>query len=48
MKRYKRAFIIVLDSLGIGYMEDAAKYNDEGANTFIHIADSVGGLNIPN
>lgn len=48
MKKYKRAFIIVLDSLGIGYMDDAAKFNDEGANTFIHIADSVGGLNIPN
>ena len=48
MKKYKRAFIIVLDSLGIGYMEDAKKYNDEGANTFIHIADAVGGLNIPN
>lgn len=48
MKKYKRAFIIVLDSLGIGYMDDAKKYNDEGANTFIHIADGVGGLNIPN
>lgn len=48
MKKYKRAFIIVLDSLGIGYMEDAHKYNDEGANTFVHIANEVGGLNIPN
>lgn len=48
MKKYKRVFLIVLDSLGIGYMDDADKYNDKGANTFIHIADGVGGLNIPN
>lgn len=48
MKKYKRAFIIVLDSLGIGAMPDAKNYNDEGTNTFVHIADSVGGLHIPN
>lgn len=48
MKKYKRIFVIVLDSLGIGYMEDAEKYNDKGSNTLIHIADTVGKLNIPN
>ena len=33
MKKYKRVFLIVLDSLGIGYMDDADKYNDKGTNT---------------
>ena len=29
----KRAFIIVLDSMGIGEMPDAANWNDQGSNT---------------
>ena len=29
----KRAFLIVLDSVGIGEMPDAAAWNDEGSNT---------------
>lgn len=29
----KRAFLIVLDSVGIGAMPDAAEYGDEGSNT---------------
>ena len=36
-----------MDSVGIGEMPDAKKYNDEGANTFKHASESVGGLNIP-
>src|SRR6476646_6397222 len=32
-----RALVIVLDSVGIGYAPDAAKYGDEGANTLGHI-----------
>ena len=44
---YKRIFIIVCDSLGIGYLPDAKEYGDEGANTFVHIAERMGGLNIP-
>jgi len=35
-----RAFILVLDSLGIGSAPDAGKYGDEGANTLLHIAES--------
>lgn len=31
--RFKRAFLIVLDSFGIGAMPDAAAFGDEGANT---------------
>lgn len=33
-----RAIIIVLDSFGVGYSTDAAKFDDVGANTFINIA----------
>lgn len=45
---YKRIFIVVCDSLGIGYLPDAKKYGDEGANTFVHISEKMNGLNIPN
>jgi len=34
-----RAFIIMLDSFGLGEMPDAAKYGDAGADTLRHIAD---------
>ena len=44
---YKRIFLIVLDSLGIGEAPDAKKYNDVGSNTFGHIAESMD-LKIPN
>ena len=30
MERFHRIFVIVLDSLGIGAMEDAALFGDEG------------------
>lgn len=48
MERYKRIFLIVLDSLGIGAMPDSVDYGDEGVDTFGHIADTVGILKIPN
>lgn len=44
----KRIFIIVLDSLGIGAMSDAASYGDAGADTLGHIWQTCGGLLIPN
>ena len=47
MRKYKRMFVIVMDSLGVGQMTDAEKYNDVGADTFGHIAQAVGGLNCP-
>jgi phosphopentomutase len=34
-----RAFIILLDSFGIGASEDAVKYGDAGADTLRHIAE---------
>lgn len=43
-----RIILIVLDSVGIGALPDAAKYGDEGANTLQHIAKGVGGLKLPN
>ncbi len=43
----KRAIIIVLDSVGIGALPDAAEFGDEGVNTLGHIADAVGGLELP-
>jgi phosphopentomutase len=47
-KDINRAIIIVLDSAGVGYLPDAHEYGDEGANTFGHIAESTGGLSLPN
>ncbi len=47
MKRYKRVFVIVIDSLGIGAMPDAVRFGDEGADTLGHIAGAAG-LCIPN
>lgn len=43
----KRVIWIVLDSVGAGYLPDAADYGDEGANTIGHIAEKME-LNIPN
>ena len=42
-----RAFLFILDSFGIGAAPDAAKFGDEGANTFGHIAEQMT-LNLPN
>ena len=44
----KRTVIIVLDSLGIGELPDAYKYNDEGSNTLGNIAKTVKNFNLPN
>lgn len=43
----RRAFLLVLDSFGIGASEDAARFGDEGADTLGHIAESVD-LALPN
>lgn len=48
MNGYKRIFVVVLDSLGIGAMPDADKFGDSGADTFGHILDKMGTLDIPN
>lgn len=46
--KYNRVFVIVIDSLGVGALPDAADYGDEGTDTLGNIAKSVGGLDIPN
>lgn len=45
---FKRVHIIVMDSVGIGAMPDAANFNDLGADTYGHIGEACGGLNMPN
>ncbi len=42
-----RAFLFVMDSVGIGGAPDAQSFGDEGANTVGHISDRMR-LNIPN
>ncbi len=46
-KKYKRVFLIVADSAGIGEEPDAARFDDVGTNTWVHTAESVGGLHVP-
>ena len=48
MKKYKRIFTIVIDSLGIGAMPNAAEYDDEGTDTLGHIDDHMDPFRIPN
>lgn len=47
-KKYKRIFTIVIDSLGVGALEDAPAYGDAGTDTLGHIAQHMDGLKIPN
>ena len=37
MEKYKRVFVIVLDSMGVGAMPDSERYGDVGVDTFGHI-----------
>ncbi len=48
MNNYKRIFVIVLDSLGIGAMPDSPKFGDNGVDTFGHILEKMGTIDIPN
>lgn len=45
---FKRIFLVVLDSVGIGEAPDAAHYNDEGADTLGNIAKHMNGIHLPN
>lgn len=42
-----RVIVLVIDGLGVGALPDAAEYGDAGSNTVAHLADAVGGLNVP-
>ncbi|MDR3758056.1 MULTISPECIES: phosphopentomutase [Enterocloster] len=48
MRHYKRVFLIVTDSLGIGAMPDADRYGDQGSDTLGHIDGAVESLRLPN
>jgi phosphopentomutase len=43
----RRAFVLVIDACGVGALPDAAAYGDEGTNTLAHLADAVGGVELP-
>lgn len=47
MKKYKRIFVVVIDSLGIGVMPDGERFGDVGVNTLGHISESVDTFRIP-
>jgi phosphopentomutase len=45
----RRAAVIVLDACGVGALPDAGDYEgDAGSNTLAHLAERVGGLQLPN
>jgi len=44
---FKRIFLIVIDSVGIGECPDSKKFNDEGADTISHIALYNNGIKLP-
>jgi len=44
----KRVIVIILDSVGVGFLPDAHLYGDEGSNTLVNVARIVGGLQMPN
>ena len=48
MKKYNRIFTIVIDSLGIGEMNDSKEYGDVDVDTLGHISESVESFKIPN
>lgn len=42
MNKFKRAFLIVLDSFGAGFAPDAAKFGDDGAYTLGRVSSAAG------
>lgn len=48
MNVFKRIFIIVMDSVGIGEAPDAELFGDKGADTLGHIAEHMNGIHMPN
>ena len=43
-----KAIILMMDSFGVGGAKDAAAFDDEGANTFLHIAENYPHFYVPN
>ena len=46
-REHRRAIVVVLDACGCGALPDAAAYGDEGTDTLAHVAQAVGGLELP-
>ncbi|NLI12375.1 phosphopentomutase [Pelotomaculum propionicicum] len=46
--KIRRVALLVLDSVGVGELPDAADYGDTGSNTLGNIARAVGGLKMSN
>ncbi len=44
--KYKRIFVIVMDSVGCGYTKESKLYGDDGANTIKHISEYCNGINL--
>jgi phosphopentomutase len=45
--KFNRIGLIILDSLGVGALGDAAQYGDENTNTLANMAKAAGGISIP-
>jgi phosphopentomutase len=43
----RRAAVVVMDACGAGALPDAGDYGDAGTNTLGHVAEAVGGLDLP-
>jgi phosphopentomutase len=42
-----RAIVMVMDACGVGALPDASSYGDQGTNTLAHVAEAIGGLDLP-
>src|SRR3979411_1574953 len=42
-----RVIVLGIDACGVGALPDAERYGDEGTNTLAHLAEAVGGLDLP-
>jgi phosphopentomutase len=47
MNNMRRAFVIILDGLGVGELPDAKMYGDEGSDTLGNLSKAVGGVDLP-
>lgn len=43
-----RVILIVMDSVGVGHLPDAERFNDDRTDTLLHIYQQTGRLDIPN
>ena len=43
-----RVILIVMDSVGVGYLPDARRFNDDRSHTLLHIYQQTARLHIPN